>query len=363
MLQEFNQTKILSEFDREQGRYEDFARNAAEMLKRILQESAITVHSVTWRCKQRASLAAKLQKPEKTYSVLSDITDVAALRITTYFSDDVDRVAEIVRKEFDVDRSNTVDKRVAIEHDRFGYQSLHYVIALSGGRGDLVENVRFKGLKAEVQIRSILQHAWAEIEHDIGYKSAQSVPREVRRRFARIAGLLELADAEFAAIRTELSNYALSVISEIQDNPSSVELDLASLRALYKIDSKVRKLDRLVAGLMRRRLDEDPDAISEKDVDRLLEMGIASVGELEEIAGREYDTVERFARYWLVLPTDEPSGEDDEEIRSTIGIFYLIYVLLWRSGDRERVVEYLESNSIGLHERGDTADLLLRFVN
>jgi hypothetical protein len=61
----------------------------------------------------------------------------------------------------------------------------------------LVEYSTHTGVQFEVQIRSTLQHAWAEIEHDRGYKSEVEVARAVRRRFSRLAGLLELADYEF----------------------------------------------------------------------------------------------------------------------------------------------------------------------
>ena len=58
-------------------------------------------------------------------------------------------------------------------------------------------------LVAEVQVRTILQHAWAEIEHDIQYKSTIAIPNTIRRRFMALAGLLEIADREFQAIQNE----------------------------------------------------------------------------------------------------------------------------------------------------------------
>src|SRR5438309_774277 len=54
---------------------------------------------------------------------------------------------------------------------------------------------------AEIQVRTILQHSWAEIEHDIQYKSVSVIPAEIRRRFMSLAGMLEIADREFQAIQ------------------------------------------------------------------------------------------------------------------------------------------------------------------
>ena len=80
---------------------------------------------------------------------------------------------------------------------RFGYSSRHLLIALDDSAAPPV---------ATVQIRTVLQHAWAEFEHDIRYKG--TVPAEhapdFDRRFTLAAGLLELADREFAAIRAAL---------------------------------------------------------------------------------------------------------------------------------------------------------------
>lgn len=52
-------------------------------------------------------------------------------------------------------------------------------------------------------MRTILQHAWAEIEHDIQYKAVSTLPAEIRRRFMTLAGLLEIADREFQALEDE----------------------------------------------------------------------------------------------------------------------------------------------------------------
>ena len=57
----------------------------------------------------------------------------------------------------------------------------------------------------------MLDHAWAEIEHDLGYKARDTVPAAARRRLSRLAGLLEMADQEFVAIRRDLDEYAAAL--------------------------------------------------------------------------------------------------------------------------------------------------------
>ena len=98
------------------------------------------------------------------------MTDITGVRVITYFADQVDEIAKVMEGEFNIDIKNSIDKRDILDPDRFGYLSLHYVIvSLSSARCALAEYRSFSELKAEVQVRSILQHAWAEIEHDLGY--------------------------------------------------------------------------------------------------------------------------------------------------------------------------------------------------
>lgn len=173
------------------------------LIQVLLEGKGIRVHSVTSRIKSKSSVKRKLERYAGKRA-LDSLTDLLGIRVITYFPDEVDAVAAVIEREFEVDNGNSVDKRAILDPDRFGYLSLHYVLQLSDRRSTLPEYQAFRHLKFELQIRSILQHTWAEIEHDLGYHSKAEVPAEARRRFARLAGLLELADSEFLGIREQL---------------------------------------------------------------------------------------------------------------------------------------------------------------
>ena len=163
---------LLADYDAQVEIAVDLAPRVSSLITDLLRDSSLRAHSVSARVKTRESMARKLSERNPPYSHLDEITDVIGIRIITYFDDDVDLVASTIEANFDVDADNSVDKRSLLEPDRFGYLSVHYVATLSETRASLREWARFADRKFEIQIRSILQHAWAEIEHDLGYKSA-----------------------------------------------------------------------------------------------------------------------------------------------------------------------------------------------
>jgi len=101
-----------------------------------------------------------------------------------------------------------------------------------------------EGLKAEIQIRSILQHGWAEIEHDLGYKTNISLPNHLRRRLSLLSGLLELADSAFLTIRDELKKYENELPTLIQYQPEKVLIDKVSLDVLTALNDEIGKYDK-----------------------------------------------------------------------------------------------------------------------
>lgn len=241
-------SEILIDYDKNKENYESFALALRSLLNTLIRDSKISVHSLNERVKTRKSLETKIIKKDK-YEKISDITDIVGVRIITHYSDDVDKIANLVEKEFSIDIKNSIDKRTSMEPDRFGYLSLHYIASLKSNRTRLREYTSYKGIKFEIQIRSILQHAWAEIEHDIGYKSNTGLPTEIRRYFSRLAGLLELADDEFIKIRVGISTREQEVAKELASGSGQSSLDIV---ALNEFINKSKIIDEISDDIFKR---------------------------------------------------------------------------------------------------------------
>lgn len=192
--------KILELYRKNYPLYNEFTNTMQQLIDTRLSEKEVRVHLIISRVKTEASLTNKITR--KRYTDIAQITDLCGIRIITYFAEDVDRVAAVLRASLLIDPAASVDKRRQLAPTQFGYGAVHLVAGLSGTE-------KFKNCKIEIQICSILQHAWAEIEHDLGYKAPRAIPYEARRSFSRVAGLLELADLEFTRLREELKPAAL----------------------------------------------------------------------------------------------------------------------------------------------------------
>ena len=231
---------------------DSLSQQAYELMRHALREQGIYVTAMEHRVKTETSLTGKLELKGAKYKTIDDITDLVGLRVITFYSDEVDKVAAIAKRIFDIDWKESVDKRKLHQLDAFGYNSLHYICRLKTNQGDksldspepgdqgpvpLIRQIRF-----ELQMRTALQHVWSTIEHDTGYKGDVKIPREYLRQFSRMAGLLELADDEFSRLRTALTDYRRQTLALVK----SGQLDEVPLsRETFRGYLDLKPFDRL----------------------------------------------------------------------------------------------------------------------
>ncbi len=185
------------------------AESWVALVTAILDDAGINYLSVTGRAKSVTSFAAKAARAVDGVPSFDDplaqITDTLGIRVITYVHSDVAAVADLLDDQVVVvdDRDMGVE---TASKGRFGYASRHLLVGLDAARETQPAHAALRGRRAQVQIRTVLQHAWAEFEHDIRYKGTipdEHVP-DLDRRFTLAAGLLELADREFSTIRDRL---------------------------------------------------------------------------------------------------------------------------------------------------------------
>ena len=227
---------ILEEYREQQPFLEETAAQLVSDIRKMLDGSGIIVATLESRVKTESSLNGKLRLKGQKYSSLGDLTDIIGVRIITFYIDDVDKVASGIDRMYDIDWENSVDKRKIHEIDSFGYLSLHYICYVPQGKYNGPAPRERGKMRFEVQMRTVLQHAWANMNHDTGYKSGVEIPREYVRTMNRLAGMLELIDDEFSRIRSELANYRRRVQNLVESgNLSDILLDGDSFRSYLTI--------------------------------------------------------------------------------------------------------------------------------
>lgn len=149
--------------------YEDFAIQVCDILRKAFDEENIRVHSLESRAKTADSFEKKAGRPSekdpnkpKYDNPLEKIDDLAGVRVITFLRSTVDEVCRSILKQFEI--VEQIDHGASLlQQEKFGYQSIHFIARLNSMRLALPEYNRFRGLKVEIQVRTILQHAWAEI--------------------------------------------------------------------------------------------------------------------------------------------------------------------------------------------------------
>lgn len=209
--------------------YEQAANTFRRLIEDLLRSEAVDAAQIEHRAKTADSVREKINRKQYE-NPLSEITDLAGVRVILYHASDVQPVIDLLRRQFSVDEENSTDKADELAVDAFGYRSVHVVVELSEARATLPEYRRVAGLKVEVQVRTVLQHAWAAISHKLDYKSVGSAPKLVRRSLFRLSALLELADSQFDEIRAQLTEITDEYREGVKRGVLDIDLNVESLR-------------------------------------------------------------------------------------------------------------------------------------
>jgi len=193
--------------------------NYAKHLKIILEDIAKKVtpfNFIQAREKGIPNFADKvLRKLGKYHDPLKDMTDLCGARVIVQTQEQVKAICDHIEKVFTIDKENSLDASQRLKPSEFGYRSIHYVVQFKEG-SNIFQNSDLKipkslfGLKAEIQVRTFLEHSWADFCHDIIYKSDFPVPQTWQREGATLAAMLEQVDQHFGHIVENVGRYSTS---------------------------------------------------------------------------------------------------------------------------------------------------------
>jgi len=275
--------------------FEAAALEAREVVADLLRGKVRGVQTIESRAKDPHSLLDKLRR-KQYLNPGEQVKDLIGVRAITQYPDDAEAAAEILAPAFEIDKEESYDKFEELEAKVFDYRSIHLVARLHESDANITKVLGRSWF--EIQVRSLLQHAWAEVDHEIKYKSGIAFPKPLERRFAAIAGSLETLDQAFIDMRglraTLIDQYRAAYESgQDEDEPFDAARLIACLEALRPGGASLRTaapvlpvsvghVEKVVndalttVGLSTRRLLES--ALQESGAEKLLKSHAASVG-------------------------------------------------------------------------------------
>ncbi len=322
---DMNSKRILKEYHDNIGIFQSMREIVQEQLTTCVKGCNLYVNALETRIKTKESLAGKLDLKGQKYQSLSDITDILGARVITFYTDEVDKIAVLVERTFDIDWENSVDKRKALELDRFGYMSLHYVCRIPKTLFHDPERPLINEYRFEIQMRSALQHVWATMYHDTGYKSGIEIPNEYLRNLNRIAGMLELADEQFSRIRKEITDYRRHVQSLVAGGQfQDVPLNGDTFRSYLRLNP-FKKLINKIAGINQAEVYEDSLM---RYLDILIKMGFKTLADVENLIKENCDGAYQLALHQL-------TGTDLDIVALSLAMQNLCIIYIVKHGGGE----------------------------
>lgn len=159
------------------------------------------IHHMEYRLKSVNSILGKLEKrglEVSLDSIVSNLTDIAGVRVICNYVSDVYKIADLLIKQSDI---IVIARKDYIKHPKEnGYRSLHLVVQVPIFLAEKVEPVN-----VEIQIRTIAMDFWASLEHHLRYKADNEVPDRVRAELLECAKTISNLDYKMQGIHEELN--------------------------------------------------------------------------------------------------------------------------------------------------------------
>jgi ppGpp synthetase/RelA/SpoT-type nucleotidyltranferase len=322
--------KLLNEYKDQYKLYHEFGEALLEDInQKILKYERLNIQLVTGRLKDPTSLSLKVSSDSK-YQTLSDVTDLVGLRVVTTYEDEIPFIIKQFEEAFKIDEKNT-NSNASKSESEFGYTSFHIVISNAKIESFKSYEDRFKDLKAEIQVRTILQHAWAEISHKIDYKAKEKPDTIYKRKLFRIAALLELADQEFGTVRQEIIKSQKELVPRKVNLISDTPINIDSLQAYVMESDTCNAIDLAIANITDSVLHYNEESISQTNLNQVLNLKIETLKGLDnELNANTENIIEAYKsqnRSWIEFRKAFPETHGNASSPRGISITYLYFHL------------------------------------
>jgi ppGpp synthetase/RelA/SpoT-type nucleotidyltranferase len=207
-----------------------------EALERVLKAAcAVSIPEafVQARSKTLSSFAEKCARRFDRYKdAVNELTDLCGARVIVQTIEQVKAVRQFIEANFEILEKD--DKGLQLSEDKFGYRDMHYIIRLRPDRCQVLgitpdEQKTIGERRAEVQVRTWLQHAWADTLHDRMYKNSLTLSADLRRAGALLAALMEEGDRNFNVMAGELDGMIANYTAFALRNDVEKEIDVQEL--------------------------------------------------------------------------------------------------------------------------------------
>ena len=289
-----NLEKIIKQYHDNQDIYYSLKHDIEDIFQRIIQTHHFRISNLAIRIKSEDALIKKIIYKNR-YHDINDITDVVACRVITLFENDVDALYDCIKDNFEIIEYN--DKRKKNYEDRidFGYNSLHLLIKFTDERCSLIEYADYKDIVFELQIRTTLQHSWAEIEHGLGYKSQYEIPKDIRRRLTRLSASLELLDEEFVNIDRAVKEYNRGIVH--LEKVLKTDINVNSLIQYINTSPRINEILSNLHDEYHYQFERDSELISQSRlIQRFHYMGYSYIHELDDFVNHHSQEIEELSR-------------------------------------------------------------------
>jgi len=231
-----DQKRFIKEYSDKRESYELYAKVLEEILKKVRDLQA-PLGFVTARAKTVLSFSEKIIRKDKYKNPLVEMTDLCGARVICHFKTQVEDVSNFIKTHFKDDPENSVDPGDRLRIGEFGYRAVHYIVTLEKEEilgVEIPEEIRT--LKAEIQVRTLNEHTWADIAHDRIYKTQLKVPKKWERESARLAAMLEKADNSFSNMSQTLDKFSISYKPTPSQKKLNTEIEL--LKTLISLNEE-----------------------------------------------------------------------------------------------------------------------------